>query len=39
MRWTKNILFKIWQSELDSNGEIEFNPNVVDYINYNHKVG
>ena len=30
----KNILFKIWQSELDSNGEIEFNPNVVDYINY-----
>ena len=30
----KNILFKIWQSELDSSGEIEFNPNVVDYINY-----
>ena len=30
----KKILFKIWQSELDSNGEIEFNPNVVDYINY-----
>lgn len=30
----KNILFKIWQSELDSGGEIEFNPNVVDYINY-----
>jgi hypothetical protein len=30
----KNILFKIWQSELDNNGEIEFNPNVVDYINY-----
>ena len=30
----KNILFKIWQSELDSSGEIDFNPNVVDYINY-----
>jgi len=30
----KNILFKIWQSELDSGGEIDFNPNVVDYINY-----
>lgn len=30
----KNVLFKIWQSELDSGGEIEFNPNVVDYINY-----
>jgi hypothetical protein len=30
----KNILFKIWQCELDSSGEIDFNPNVVDYINY-----
>jgi hypothetical protein len=30
----KNILFKIWQNELDSGGEIDFNPNVVDYINY-----
>ena len=30
----KNILFKIWQSELDSNGEINFDPKVVDYINY-----
>jgi hypothetical protein len=30
----KNILFKIWQSELDNGGEIDFNPNIVDYINY-----
>lgn len=30
----KNILFKIWQSELDSSGEIDFDPKVVNYINY-----
>ena len=30
----KNILFKIWQNELDSEGEIDFDPKVDDYINY-----
>lgn len=30
----KNVLFKIWQNELDSNGEIDFDPGVVNYINY-----
>lgn len=35
----KKILFKIWQSELDSSGEIDFNPKIVDYINYRPKGG
>lgn len=30
----KNVLFKIWQNELDSNGEIDFDTGVVNYINY-----
>ena len=30
----KKILFKIWQSELDSSGGIDFDPKVVNYINY-----
>jgi len=30
----KNILFKIWQNELDINGEINFDPNVANYINF-----
>lgn len=30
----KKILFKIWQNELDSNGEINFDPNVAKYINF-----
>jgi len=35
----KNILFKIWQNELDSNGEIDFDPKVGEYINYRPKGG
>jgi hypothetical protein len=35
----KNILFKIWQSELNSSGEIDFDPKIVDYINYRPKGG
>ena len=35
----KNILFKIWQNELDSNGEIDFDPKVADYINYKPQGG
>jgi hypothetical protein len=35
----KKILFKIWQNELDSNGKVDFDPKVVDYINYHPKGG
>jgi hypothetical protein len=35
----KNILFKIWQNELDSDGEIDFDPKVGEYINYRPKGG
>jgi outer membrane receptor for ferric coprogen and ferric-rhodotorulic acid len=34
-RVAKKIIYSIWQDELDTTGEIDFNPNVVDYINYN----
>jgi len=30
----KKVFFQIWQNELDSNGEIDFNPKIVDYVNY-----
>ena len=30
----KKLFFKLWQDELDTTGEIDFNPNVVNYINY-----
>jgi hypothetical protein len=30
----KNIFFKIWQDELDSTGEIDFDPKIANYINY-----
>jgi hypothetical protein len=30
----KNILFKIWQDELDSTGEIDFDTKIANYINY-----
>jgi hypothetical protein len=33
-RVAKKIIYSIWQDELDTTGEIDFNPNVVDYINY-----
>jgi hypothetical protein len=33
-RVVKKIIYSIWQDELDTTGEIDFNPNVVDYINY-----
>jgi hypothetical protein len=33
-RVAKKIMYSIWQDELDTTGEIDFYPNVVDYINY-----
>jgi hypothetical protein len=35
----KNLLFKIWQNELDSNGEIDFDSKIGEYINYKPKGG
>jgi hypothetical protein len=31
---TKKLLFNIWQNELDSNGEIDFDTKIANYINY-----
>jgi hypothetical protein len=33
-RVAKKIMYSIWQDELDTTGEIDFYPSVVDYINY-----
>jgi hypothetical protein len=30
----KKVFFKIWQNELDSTGEIDFDPKIANYINY-----
>jgi len=31
----KKVLFKFWQKELENNGEIEFDPSIGKYVNYN----
>jgi hypothetical protein len=31
----KKVLFKFWQKELENNGEIEFDPSIAKYVNYN----
>lgn len=31
---TKKLLFNIWQNELDSDGEIDFDTKIANYINY-----
>ena len=35
----KKVFFQIWQNELDDNGEIDFDPKIVDYVNYRPKGG
>jgi hypothetical protein len=31
----KKVLFKFWQKELEINGEIDFDPGIAKYVNYN----
>jgi hypothetical protein len=31
----KKVLFKFWQKELENNGEIEFDPGIGKFVNYN----
>ena len=38
-RAVRNALYTIWQDELDSTGEIDFDPKIVDYIGYRPKGG
>jgi len=38
-RVARNALHIIWQDELDSTGEIDFDPKIVDYIGYRPKGG
>lgn len=38
-RVARNALYTIWQDELDSTGEIDFDPKIVDYIGYRPKGG
>lgn len=38
-RVVRNALHTIWQDELDSAGEIDFDPKIVDYIGYRPKGG
>ena len=33
-RVAKKIIYSIWQDELDSTGEIDFDPKIANYINY-----